>query len=358
MSQELTRFDGWLSPQGPAALVLREPLMPVEGRDGVLFPPTYASGDGFAGGYNIDDLGDGQTVCLVDSVGSQSNRLEPVFRREGYRHLVPQVVVRAGEHRVNLLDAGHRAGDAIVRCSALQEELRAAFLEILRGNAAPLATIAPTSLVFGVWDSRDTQAKLPRLLASTVRAWGVSRLRRSAQFVPALDYVGTGALPEPADKKAGDAYAERGFNHVPATATHGGVIARGGVRRDASLHLAALRLLAAGEDAARTTALQRYLLGLALVAFTCPGENYLRQGCNLVADPESPRECVAVFPDGRREPLPLSHADAVAWAEVAARAFGVGEDREVDFDAERARRDLAGEGTTKGKKAKARGAQG
>ena len=36
-----------------------------------------------------------------------------------------------------------------------------------KGDPTPLAKIAPTSLVFGVWDSRDTQAKLPRLVAST-----------------------------------------------------------------------------------------------------------------------------------------------------------------------------------------------
>ena len=41
-----------------------------------------------------------------------------------------------------------------------------------------LAKIAPTSLVFGAWDSRDTQAKLPRLIASTIRAYDVVKLSR------------------------------------------------------------------------------------------------------------------------------------------------------------------------------------
>ena len=63
-----------------------------------------------------------------------------------------------------------------------------------------MAKIAPTSLVFGVWDSRDTQAKLPRLIASTVRAFDVKRLKRSAQYNPSTDYIGEKLLEETTDK--------------------------------------------------------------------------------------------------------------------------------------------------------------
>src|SRR5438094_3265146 len=147
---DVTKFDTWLADDGPAALVIREHLMPVEGADGVLFPATFAAGDNFPGGYNIDSVGDGKNVCLIDSVGSQANRIEPLFAREKYAGLVPQVTVKAGEKSVNLLEAGHRAGDAIVRCSALQKDLQDAFKTLLKGNAEALAKIAPTSLVFGV----------------------------------------------------------------------------------------------------------------------------------------------------------------------------------------------------------------
>ena len=133
---------------------------------------------------------------------------------------MPQIVVKAGEKKVNILEAGHRAGDAIVRCSELQKELQDAFKAVLKGNAEPLAKIAPTSLVFGVWDSRDTQAKLPRLVASTIRAFNVRKLTRSAQFNPATEFVNDKLLDEPADKATKDAYAERGFIHVPATGSH------------------------------------------------------------------------------------------------------------------------------------------
>src|SRR5262245_17152607 len=116
---DLKRYDHYLGADGPAALVIREHLMPVERTDGVLFPATSAAADNFAGGYNIDPREGESTVCLIDRGGSQANRIEPLFAEDKYKHLIPQVVVKAGEKEVNLLEAGHRAGDALVRCSEL-----------------------------------------------------------------------------------------------------------------------------------------------------------------------------------------------------------------------------------------------
>jgi CRISPR-associated protein Csb1 len=350
------QFDHYLNDAGPdktpAALVLRECLMPVEGTDGVLFPPTFAAGDGFPGGYNIDGPLDGRNVCIVDTVGSQANRIEPMFAEEGYRDLVPQVVVRAGDKEVNLLEAGHRAGDAIVRCSALEQPLREAFRSLLKGDAEPLARIAPTSLVFGVWDSRDTQAKFPRLVSSTIRAFDVRKLTRSAQYNPPVPYLDDELLEEPGDLRDSEnrvktkhPFAQRGFTHVPASGTHGGVIAEGGVRRDATLGLAALRQLFVGSDEERTLALRRYVLGLALVALTRPVSAYLRQGCLLVRDPDRAKECEfgEVYPSGKRSAAKITDDDAIAFAKQAASAFGVGENRTVDFDKARAKNEVAGE---------------
>ncbi|MGH9345306.1 MAG: type I-G CRISPR-associated RAMP protein Csb1/Cas7g [Terriglobia bacterium] len=350
MDELLTKFDTWLVGDGPAALLIREHLMPVEGHDGVIFPATFAaSQDGsFKGGYNIDHFTETENICLIDSVGSQANRLEPLFMKDGYAELVPRVVVKAGEKTVNLLEAAHRAGDAIFRCSALQDELRNAFKAVQNGNAEPLAKIAPTSLIFGAWDSRDTQAKLPRLITSTIRAFNVRELTRSAQFIPAADYVGLGLLDEPTDKKTSDLYAERGFVHVPASGTPGGVIATRGIRRDAALHLAALRLLFS-IDQRRTLALRRYILGLALTAFTHLPGGYLRQGCNLVVDPDRPVEFTEIHGDGRRAPANVSHAQAVEYARAAVGEFGVGSNRSVDFDKDLAKRDVSGEAGNGGK---------
>lgn len=346
MSKMLNKYDAWLAgDNAPAALVIREYLMPVEGRDGAVFPPTFAAGDGFPGGYNIDPPPSKDepwkipNVCLIDSVGSQANRIEPKFAEERYASLIPQVVVKAGQKEVNILDAGHRAGDALLRCSELQQELHAAFEAVLMGDAEPLAKIAPTSLVFGVWDSRDTQAKLPRLVSSVIRAFDVRKLSRSAQFVPATEYVVEGLLEEPKDKKAKDAYAERGFIHVPASGSHGGVIATGGIRRDATLSIAALHLLRASDDE-RMLALRRYILGLSLVTLTMNTSSYLRQGCNLVIDPDKPREFHEVYRDGRREPAKISHDDAIEFAIAAADALGPRESRMVEFDKKKAKDDV------------------
>ncbi|MEN6335382.1 MAG: type I-U CRISPR-associated RAMP protein Csb1/Cas7u [Phycisphaerales bacterium] len=346
----VNQYDKWLTGDDVAAIVIREPLVPVEGPDGVLFPATYAAAEDrsiFPGGYNIDPPQGENNVCLVDSVGSQANRIEPLFAKPDYAELVPQIVITAGEKSVNLLDAGHRAGDAIVRCTSLQKVLQDAFKAVLCGNAINMAKIAPTSLVFGVWDSRDTQAKLPRLIASTIRAFDVLRLTRSAQFNPSVDYIGLGLLEDTADKKARDAYAERGFIHVPASGSHGGVIAKGGVRRDVTFSLAALRLLAAGDDADKTLMLRRYVLGLSLVAMTAPAHTYLRQGCNLVPDVDRPRTVTLVSADGMRDNLELKHDEALAFAKLAARAFGVGESILVEFDPALAKKDIAGEGDVK-----------
>jgi CRISPR-associated protein Csb1 len=348
------KIDEWLkdSVDAPAAVVLREYLAPVEGKDGVFFPPTFAAAENskeFAGGYNINELSNGENVCLVDTVGSQANRIEPMFGTSKYSSLVPQIVIEAGQKSLSLLEAGHRAGDAIVRCTQLKDALRAAFEDLKKGNAVPLAKLAPTSLVFGVWDSRDTQAKAPRLLAATIRAFNVSRLTRSAQYNPAIDYVGEGLLEETDEKDALKAYSERGFRHVPASNTHGGVIAKGDIRREVTLQIAALRLLRGPNDK-ETSALRSYLLGLALVAFTKPAVGFLRQGCNLVLDGDRKPESNVVFADGRREASGLTHEAALAFANKAAAAFGVGESQKVKFDPKVAKDDATGDGKKKGSK--------
>lgn len=341
---ELEKFDSYLKHNGPTAIVLREWLMPVEGADGVIFPATYAAGDGFRGGYNIDvDPESKKNVALIDSVGSQANRIEPIFKEEKYSALVPQIFVTAGEKQVSIFDAGHRAGDALLRCSSMGAELQAAFKEVLKGDATKLAKIAPTSLVFGVWDSRDTQAKLPRVLASTIRAYNVRELHRSAQFNPSVDFAELEVFSEEEKAKAeGDKknpLAQRGFVHVPATWTHGGVIADGGIRRDATLGLAAIRLLNAKADD-ETQKLRRYIFGLALVAFTYNSSGYLRQGCLLVQDPDKAREIVLVYPDGKREPITLDHDDVVGFAKEAAGAFVVGGNKNVRFEGEMAKAEV------------------
>ena len=346
-NDELDRFAE--DRNGPVALHVRQHLMPVEGPGSVIFPPTYADV-----GYNIDKLSDGTKIATIDSVGSQANRIEPEFlpSRVGEPEnpraaLVPQIDILYGnEKSISILEAGHRLGDAVIRSTALKDRAHDAFEAFQdRNDVEPLAKLAPTSLVFGVWDSRDTQAKLPRIVQATIRAHDVDDLKRSAQYNPSLDYEQLGVVSE---KEAGDSkspLAQRGFVHVPAAGTHGGVIARGPIRRDVTLNLVALRRL----EGSNGVLLRRYVLGLALVAATSPLDGFLRAGCLLTLDPDESPEWHVVSRDGQRRSVALDESTALDYAQRAAEEFGVGPNHTVHFDQALAMKDA--DEARKGKKA-------
>ena len=378
---ELTKYDGWIKDGGPAALVARELLEPVDGPEGVIFPATYAAAEDknkFAGGYNIDVFPaderalanavaamirenrfrplvdvfpDSPNVCLVDSVGAEANRIEPLFGKPTYRHLVPQVVIKASDRSINLLAAGHRAGDALVRFSKAGEVVWDAFQSLMHdGNAHQLAKIAPTSLVFGVWDSRGTQVKVARAFRSVVRAYNVHKFSRSAQFNRATKYVEEGVIAEELDSGDGDKnpLSREGFKDSPATASHGGVVARGEIRRDVTINLSAVRRLradAGASDAGEADlVLRRYILGLALVAATATTDELfdLREGCQLRQKPGTQVVWRAVPHRGDEVDIPdLTSEAAFRFGSAAAAAFGVGPSQEYSFDKSAAEKWLA-----------------
>ncbi|MFN3706370.1 MAG: type I-U CRISPR-associated RAMP protein Csb1/Cas7u [Thermoflexales bacterium] len=365
----VSRFDDLLDEsKGVVAVVLREWLLPAQGRDAAFFPPTFPRPqdprpqDRFSDewlGYNIDVLPDGRRVCLVDTIGSQANRIEPKFKYEPYCKLVPQVHIKLKSNDpagVNLLDVGHRAADALVRFSSGSEKLKQAFQAILeRADYEPLAKIAPTSILFGCWDSRGTQVKIQRVFGSEIRAFGIVPLHRSAQYRPPVRYIDEGVLDEPDSEKKKEAYSEQGFLDVPSSWSHGGVILleNGEIRRDARLNLVAVRALSAGsKDKEATQKLRRYILGLGLVALTLPQDGNLREGCLLVRDAQRPPKLECVYADGRREPFEISHEDALEFARQCASDFVVGESCEFDFNAGRAKEQLA---KSKEERKKARG---
>jgi len=327
-------LDKWATDlTGPVAMTMRQRLLSVEGEDGedqILYPPTFADV-----GYNIDTLADGTRVALIDSVGSQANRLEPAFKSDSGHVLaefVPQIdiVLRTepcGECEVckksnnpkadkcekpwkekrSLLDLAHRAADAVVQSSpTLLPNIREAF-ETLRktGNAMPLAVIAPTSLVFGCWDSRGGSGeKRPRLVRSIIRAWDVDQLRSAAQFNSvwkALDEDQREALKKALPK--GKKLSEKGFNDAPASGL-GGVLVRGGIQRHVTINLVAMRgIVASNED--ETAALRKYLLALSLLTATTDIDLFLREGCNLRAA-DSADEWMIVPRRGEKTPVDLS----------------------------------------------------
>lgn len=332
--------------QGPVALHLKQKLLPVERESGVIFPPTYADI-----GYNIDALPDGTKVALIDSVGSQANRMEPIFKREPYSDLVPQVEIElhAKEHdgekhveRRSLLDLAHRSADAVVySCPKLAPGIEDAFRALKqRGDAGPLCALAPTSLVFGFWDSRGGSGeKHPRLVRSVVRAWNVQTLHAAAQFNSVWKALNEAQQKELARAKK-TKLSEKGFADAPSTFRKtkvsqyldgapnpaarvlGGVLASGQIERDVTVNLVALRAIN-GADGEKTKDVRRYLLALTLIAATAEIDLFFREGCHLrYADDD---RWNAIPRRGEIKPVDLSSQDAqktlLGYAKKAVEPF-------------------------------------
>jgi CRISPR-associated protein Csb1 len=197
-----------------------------------------------------------------------------------------------------------------------------------------------------VWDSRGgTGEKRPRLLRSIIRAWDVEVLHSAAQFNSVwkalseeqkeelekeakakkvkLSVKGLADAPAPfrRDKAVEDGKIPKfvGGAPNPEARVLGGVLAKGGIERDVTINLVALRGIR-GKDAAETTEVQKYLLGLALLAATADLELFLREGCLLrYANGERWSEVPR-----RGEPTEVSlpkHDQLVAYAMAAAEPF-------------------------------------
>jgi CRISPR-associated protein Csb1 len=172
-----------------------------------------------------------------------------------------------------------------------------------------------------------------------IRAWDVNVLHRSAQYNPPIDYAAFDVFSE--DEKAkqeGDPkspLAKRGFVHVPAGKALGGIVVRDRIERDVTVNLVALRRLQ-GENG---EALRRYILGLSLVAATSPLDPFLRQGCLIVPDAAVEPQWTMVEQSGARKPAALTESVAKDYAATAAKAFGVGPNRQLLFNKERAKED-------------------
>ena len=357
--------------QGPVALHLKQKLVPVEGEGGVIFPPTYADI-----GYNIDTLSDGTKVALIDSVGSQANRMEPIFKHEPYAELVPQIEIELhtkehdGEKHVerrSLLDLAHRGADAVVySCPKLALRIEKAFHALKqRGDAGPLCQLAPTSLVFGFWDSRgESSEKRPRLVRSLIRAWNVQPLHMAAQFNSvwkALDENQKKELEKEAKAKK-TKLSEKGFADAPSTFRKtkasqyvdgrpnpaarvlGGVLARGSIERDVTVNLIALRAVN-GADEEENRFVRRYLLALTLIVATADIDLFLREGCHLRYVDDD--RWHAIPRRGDTEPIDLSSGDTqkilLDYAKEAVRPFSEKWPEELiyKFDLNEAKRLLA-----------------
>ncbi|MBX3246391.1 MAG: type I-U CRISPR-associated protein Cas7 [Myxococcales bacterium] len=326
----MTQFDDLLNDDADvAAIVIRERLRPVQGARGVFFPPTFAATGRGKSDYQIDHFGpraddpegaqkDGAIAnrCTVDSVPSQANRLEARLLKYSGTSL-PKVTIsgsRVGQGSIDLLEVGHRVGDAVVRYSKNGdkdgfEPFEAALQAYVKGDAAPLAKLAPTSLVFGHWDSRDsatkksTKSKARRLIRSEIVAFNVQKVTKRSQYWSSIDPEVSQELEQilkeakeaaQDDPNSKNAASQLGMTDVPAPESPGGVIAFGPIERTTIIALSGVRALATFKpatdagvieiDTDKTLALRRYLFALALAAAADHGVWDLREGCILVRE--------------------------------------------------------------------------
>lgn len=321
------------------ALRMRQPLEPIEGRELPLFPPTYptskdAKKHAHDTPYTVNVLRGGgkpeTRIASLDSVQSQANRMEAVFAG-AFAGSVPRVGVKVGARTVLVTELPHRLADAALRCTSLEDEIRKAFTAYGGGDAVPIARLSPTSLVYGVWDSRDTKVKIPRAVRSEILAYDIDVCTRSAQFSGAFTKEELGFTDDEWNKGA-----EKGFAPTPSVDQHGGVIVHGEIVQFASIHLGALRALPTAKPE-HALALARYALALALVGLLHGARDYrLRVGCWLV--PNGPAQFEVVRGDGGAEPVAITPEQAATWLDEAAQAaqaqLGVplgGDDQVLDY---------------------------
>ena len=322
---DYTEFDKFLAASGPVVIAGQQVLKVASiSKDDIVFPPSYANPSEKKDDppvYNIDSLDPSdpsKNVCVLDSIPSQANRMEPLFGLPDYALLVPQYFVKFLDDAppVSVLNIGHRLADAAFRGTTLRNEIVTAFKDYANGNAASLARLGATSLVFGVWDSRGSGVKVPRLINSIIRAFNVSQLKRSAQYSPPIKYEQEGLIPSGLEGKP----ADHGLADVPSTHKIGGVQINGEIRRDFSLNLSILRALK-GTDVDETKKLQRYVLGLALIALTSTQESTLRQGCQLL--PKNKPVWKQFFANGNDGEWVPENLKIPEFAAAAARDFGI-----------------------------------
>jgi CRISPR-associated protein Csb1 len=319
-----------------AAVRVLTRLEPVGGPGDKVFPPTYKAPVGDKSLYALEDRiigGRRVATVLLDSVQSQANRLEAALLgaldpKECFLPVLSVTVPRADESvtRITVLDAPHRATDAIFRDSELEgaafraspigTQLAGARID----NALALFRYCPTALIFGFWDSQSESgihgAKVPRALTSEIIGLDVVAGRRTSSRLDPLAIAKDAAkvyrseddmwtLDEgQAVKEKGKPklYGKAGKAGKPSAINHGNVLPSvsadgepGGVTiseavQTTVLSLPQLRRLRfpepeAGEQpSGRDAAARTVLAALALYAIALQREEgyFLRSRCHLV----------------------------------------------------------------------------
>jgi CRISPR-associated protein Csb1 len=338
-----------------AAIRCRTKLQPAAGAGTKVFPPTHAGGVYATETRRLPvDGKPGETrevpCVLLDSVQSQANRMEDALQDaiDTGELKMPLLVVEFGDQvadvqRVTSLQAPHRAADAILRDSLIdnvafrKSEIGKAITDSSLVNATALYRHCPHALFLGVWDSTGPKgglgAKFARALVSEIvgvdAVIGVrtsSRLdplqaRAAAKVVKSDD--GTWKMAK--DDKAKTAVSPAEINHgniPPDVAEGSATIAY--AEHTAVLSLPQLRRLRFPIDgkfdsnidhAARTV-----LAALALIGLT----RSIERGCDLrsrcLLFPEDALAFELLETPGKPTPISLTSGQAIAIYDQAVQA--------------------------------------
>jgi len=282
--------------------------------DGLVYPPTYGDGQHIFRPAWI--AGQKRDAVLIDSVQSQSNRIELAILDAYHRGHIqyPDIELRVKadgfEEKYSVLELSHRVYDAVLRMSKIEgvpfdkSEIGKAIYAARTEKATALFTHAPITLTLGGWDSHGgggpLVAKLPRLITSEIVGLDAEPVKRGAvKFDPMDIRKDAGPLYESKDPERlyeidkskaantkGFKPSEKGLGNVPNLSDRGSVITE--AIQTSVVSCAAVRRLRfeqgnGGYDDSRDHAGQVTIAALGLYGLLAQMDSgyYLRSGCDL-----------------------------------------------------------------------------
>lgn len=330
-----------------AAYRLKTKLEPVGGPGDKIFPPTYLIEDRDSK-YALERDAEGKlTSVLLDSVASQANRAElgllDALESGDLRFPAPYIDFSECEEvnfeRLSVLEAPHRIADAIFRDSELggalfrTTEIGREILSSSPLNALGVYKYAPTSLLFGVWDSTGPRGafgmKFQRAYVSEIVGrlpqTGVKTESRIDPLAIEASVKLTAPRKSDADmweldpKGKGKPSEVNHSNVAPSVETEAGGVYIQSASQVSVLSLAALRKLRfkgytqSAQISARTALAA---LGVVCLVQRMTADHDLRSRCLLV--PAAPSEFKAIARDrSGDEDLHIDAATAAALLETA-----------------------------------------
>lgn len=276
-----------------------------------------------------------------------------------------------GPKRIGQL--GHRLADAAVRASGFRDDAEAAFRAHAEGNVEPMVLLDPTSLVFGVFNSRGettARTRVQGLYCSRIAGFGAVPVRSGTQYQGFIDDRQKTAesysteLRNDAKKFAktlqGKNASKSGFVDQPVPRSEAGQIAAGdehmaGVRCEKIIRTTTVNVIRArgiaragdgipedngrSEIGRKNARCAEYVLGLGLLCLIEDYDHDLRQGAQLI---ETTPATVVVRRDGTIKEYGTDRAELHEIVQKLAREV-FGEERKsrtADFSGKKALEEL------------------